>query len=186
MEDPFTLTVPCDCSLGFGASLPPERQMLPALSLFFIVVSLATIRPAAVAKESRDTCEEIQAFQGVQDTRALPGKLFLYPISPFAFHGTITHYKVTLANGSVLPKWLEYNPNTSTLQGLPMLEESGEYHFTVAAHGEACDPNTPVATANFALHVHNYITVCEKQTSTNQKPMNYKSAKYLPKSCQCH
>lgn len=73
-----------------------------------------------------------------------------------------------------MPKWLEYNPNTSTLQGLPMVEESGEYHLTVAARGEACDPNTPVATASFALHVHNYVTVCEKQRSTNQKPKSDK------------
>ncbi|XP_060114516.1 uncharacterized protein LOC132586452 [Heteronotia binoei] len=172
MEASFTLTVPSDCCFAFGATLPPARQMLPALSLFFIMASLAILRPAAVVKQSHDTCEEIQAFQGVQDTRAFPGKLFFYPISSFAFHGTITHYKVSLANGSVLPKWLEYNPTTRTLQGLPMLEESGEYYLTVAAHGEACDLNTPVATVSFTLHVHNHITVCEKQTSTNQKPTN--------------
>lgn len=87
-------------------------------------------------------------------------------------HPHLSYKQVTLANGSVLPKWLEYNSNTSTLQGVPMLEESGEYHLTVAAHGEACDPNIRVATANFTLHVYNYITICEKQTSTNQKAMN--------------
>ncbi|XP_048355194.1 uncharacterized protein LOC125434203 isoform X2 [Sphaerodactylus townsendi] len=171
MEAPFSLTVACDCSLMFGAALPPDRRMPPAPSLFFIVVSLVTIRPAT-AKVSHNTCEEVQAFQGVQDTRALPGKLFFYPISPFAFLGTITHYKVTLTNGSVLPNWLEYNHNTRTLQGLPMPDESGDYHLTVAAHGEACGPNTPAATANFVLHVHNSITVCEKQLDINQKPVN--------------
>ncbi|XP_077197036.1 uncharacterized protein LOC143839051 isoform X2 [Paroedura picta] len=172
MEVPFALSVHRDGSLMFGVTLQPGSRMLPALLVFFIVMSLATVRPAAVAKESHDPCGGIQAFRGVQDARALPGKLFFYPISPFAFHGTITHHQVTLANGSSLPKWLEYNPDTNTLQGLPVLEENGEYHLTVAAHGEACGPNTPAATTSFTLHVVNYITACEKRTSTDQKPMN--------------
>ncbi|KAH0616448.1 hypothetical protein JD844_027551 [Phrynosoma platyrhinos] len=121
--------------LGFAPFLL-ERQILTALSLLFSLLSLATIRSTVVAKESQSMCEEIQILQGVQDATAVIGRIFSYPISPFAFQGKITHYKVTLANGSTLPKWLEYNPNTKTLLGLPLPEERGEYHIAVFAYGD--------------------------------------------------
>ncbi|XP_061493849.1 uncharacterized protein LOC133390026 [Rhineura floridana] len=154
--------------LDFGAILLLDRQVFTAPSLLFTLVSLSTIRPAVVAKEPHSTCEQIYILRGVQDARAVAGRLFSYPISPFAFQGKITHYKVTLASGSALPKWLEYNPNTNTLQGLPMVEESGEYRLTVIAYGEACGWKTPTAGANFALHVHNSVFVHEKEVGPNQ------------------
>ncbi|XP_053109152.1 dystroglycan 1-like isoform X2 [Hemicordylus capensis] len=154
------------------AILPLQRQILTALFLVFILVPLATIRPAAVAKESHKTCKEIQILQGVQDARTRAGKIFSYPISPFAFQGNITHYKVTLASGSALPKWLEYNPNTSTLQGLPMLQESGEYHLTVVAYGEACGLNIPTADVTFTLLVQDSVFIHEKEEGPKKKTMD--------------
>ncbi|XP_053260496.1 dystroglycan 1-like isoform X1 [Podarcis raffonei] len=159
-----------DICLSSGATWLLQRQIPMALSLLLTLVYLTAIRPAAVAKELlHRTCGEIQALQGVQDARAVAGRVFSYPISPFAFQGKITHYKVTLASGSALPMWLEYNPNTNTLQGLPMVEESGEYHLTIVAYGESCGWKTPTAGANFAIHVHNDALVREKEVVTDQQ-----------------
>ncbi|XP_042324023.1 dystroglycan-like isoform X2 [Sceloporus undulatus] len=114
-------------------------------------------------------CEEIQILQGVQDATAVIGRIFSYPISPFAFQGKITHYEVTLANGSTLPKWLEYNPKTKTLQGLPLLEESGEYPLAIFAYGDTCIQKTPTASTKFALHVQDSILAHDKTADPNQK-----------------
>ncbi|XP_060135395.1 dystroglycan 1-like [Zootoca vivipara] len=160
---------PCDICLSSGATLLLQRQIPMALSLLSTLVYLTTTRPAVVAKEPHRTCEEIQALQGVQDARAVAGRVFSYPISPFAFQGKITHYKVTLASGSALPMWLEYNPNTNTLQGLPMVEDSREYHLTIVAYGESCGWKTPTAGANFAIHVHNNALAHEKEVVADQQ-----------------
>ncbi|KAJ7329510.1 hypothetical protein JRQ81_015684 [Phrynocephalus forsythii] len=134
----------------FGAHFLLERQILTGLILLFTLDSLSTVR---LDKKSQNTCEDIQVLRGVETTTASIGRIFSYPISPFAFQGKITHYKITLSNGSALPKWLEFNHNTNTLQGLPMLEESGEYYLTLFAYGETCGQKTPTAQATFGLHV---------------------------------
>ncbi|XP_065425583.1 uncharacterized protein LOC101943570 [Chrysemys picta bellii] len=152
-----------------GSHLPLERRVLPTL-LLLALVSLSGIMPAAVAKESNNKCEEIQILRGIPDTIAFMGKVFYYPVPPFAFQGKITQYKITLANGADLPKWLEFNPNTSTLQGLPVNEENGEYHLNVAAHEDGCVQKTPRANVNFTLHVQDSILIPEKKTSLSHAP----------------
>ncbi|CAM4446411.1 unnamed protein product [Lepidochelys olivacea] len=112
-----------DRLLVSGSHLSLEKRVLPTL-LLLALVSLSGIMPAVVARESNNTCEEIQILRGIPDTIAFMGKIFYYPVPPFAFQGKITQYKITLANGADLPKWLEFNPNTSTLQGLPMNKEN--------------------------------------------------------------
>ncbi|CAI5785107.1 Hypothetical predicted protein [Podarcis lilfordi] len=69
----------------------------------------------------------------------------------------------------------------NSLQGLPMMEESGEYHLTIVAYGESCGWKTPTAGANFAIHVHNDALVHEKEVVTDQQ--HNRSNKHLPKSC---
>ncbi|KAJ6666385.1 hypothetical protein lerEdw1_000658 [Lerista edwardsae] len=154
---------------AFGATWPLEGPILTALSFLFTLASLTTVRPTAVAKVSRNPCEDVQVLQGVQDTRALVGKVFFYPLSPFAFQGKMTHYKVSLASGSALPKWLEYNASTSTLQGLPMPEERGDYRLMVTAYGAACGPHRPTTVVNFALHVQDYGFVHRTEMGQDQK-----------------
>ncbi|XP_016849446.2 uncharacterized protein LOC103278953 [Anolis carolinensis] len=165
MDVPASHTGAC----GIRFDFLPERQILTALTLLFSLLFLTTITSDVIAKESRNICEEIQILQGVQDATAVIGRIFFYPISPFAFQGKISHYKVTLANGSALPKWLEYNPNAKTLQGLPLLEESGKYHLAIFAYGDACSQKTPAARANFQLHVQESHLANNTATDPNQK-----------------
>lgn len=77
--------------------------------------------------------------------------------------------QITLANGAALPKWLAYNHNMNTLQGLPMPEDSGEYYLTVFAYGETCGQKTPTANATFALHVQDDILIYENEITWNKK-----------------
>nr|XP_014431248.1 uncharacterized protein LOC102452653 [Pelodiscus sinensis] len=149
--------------------LPLERQVLPTL-LLLALVSFSGFMPAVVAKDSNNTCVEIQVLQGIPDTTAMMGKVFYYSVPPFAFQGKITHYKFTLASGAELPKWLEYNPNTTTLQGLPVNEKSGEYHLNVAAYGDVCIQKTPTANVNFILLVQESILIPEKMTGLSHMP----------------
>ena len=96
MDVPAGHTGPYDICCGFGARFLLDRQILTGLTLLFTLASLITVRLAVVAKESHNTCEEIQMLQGVENTTASIGRLFSYPIPPFAFQGKITHYKVML------------------------------------------------------------------------------------------
>ncbi|KAH1185341.1 hypothetical protein KIL84_018090 [Mauremys mutica] len=169
MDAPRIHTGTDDRLLVSGSHLPLERRVLSTL-LLLALVSLSGIMPAAVAKESNNTCEEIQILRGIPDTIAFMGKVFYYPVPPFAFQGKITQYKITLANGADLPKWLEFNPNTSTLQGLPVNEETGEYHLNVAAHKDGCVQKTPRANVNFTLHVQDSILIPEKTTGLSHMP----------------
>ncbi|CAM2097621.1 unnamed protein product [Caretta caretta] len=158
-----------DRLLVSGSHLSLEKRVLPTL-LLLALLSLSGIMPAVVARESNNTCEEIQILRGIPDTIAFMGKVFYYPVPPFAFQGKITQYKITLANGADLPKWLEFNPNTSTLQGLPMNKENGEYHLNIAAQEDGCVQKTPRANVNFTLHVQDSILIPEKETGLSHMP----------------
>ncbi|XP_025023364.1 uncharacterized protein LOC112540813 [Python bivittatus] len=125
------------------------KQVLAAFSMFLILTFLTLTGISLVIKEPHHTCEDIQILQGVQGTRAVTGKAFSYPISPFACRGKITYYEITLANDSTLSKWLEYNISTNILQGKPLMEKSEEFHLAIVAYGMAC--KTPTTNADFAL-----------------------------------
>lgn len=90
----------------------------------------------------------------------------------FSFYFFIT--QVSLASGSALPKWLEYNANTTTLQGLPLPEERGEYHLTVSAYGEPCGPHRPTTVVHFALHVQDCAFAHRTEMGQDQKNVHNK------------
>ncbi|KAM6420965.1 uncharacterized protein J5M81_000478 [Pluvialis apricaria] len=81
--------------------------------------------------------------------------------------------QVTLASGADLPKWLDFNPNTNMLQGLPMAGESGAYLLNVAASGRTHAQKTPRAAGNFTIHVQDGILFLETEGSLNHLPNSY-------------
>lgn len=81
-----------------GSCLLPGMQALSALPLFFILASVCVNTAAVVAKESKNTCEEIKILQGIPNATVFMGKIFYYPVPVFAFWGTTAQYKVILLN----------------------------------------------------------------------------------------
>lgn len=71
--------------------------------------------------------------------------------------------KVSLASGADLPKWLEFNPEANTLQGLPMAGEGGVYLLNLAASGGLPAQETLRAAGNFTIHVQDSSLSLEMQ-----------------------
>lgn len=72
-----------------------------------------------------------------------------------------------------MPKWLDFNPNTNTLQGLPMAGESGAYLLNIAASGRTHAQKTPRAAGNFTIHVQDSILFLDRAGSLNHMPNSY-------------
>lgn len=81
--------------------------------------------------------------------------------------------QVTLASGADLPKWLDFNPNTNMLQGLPMAGESGVYLLNIAASGTTHAEKTLRAAGNFTIHVQDGILFLDTEGSLNHMPNSY-------------
>ncbi|XP_066040781.1 uncharacterized protein [Chamaea fasciata] len=137
------------------ASGPPLFLGLRALlPLLFVLLSVCESSPAAAAKGLNNRWEKTKSLQGIiPDVTVLMGKIFYHPVPALAFQGTITQYKITLASGADLPKWLEFNPKTNMLQGLPMAGEGGVYLLNLAASGGVPGQETLRAAGNFTIHV---------------------------------
>ncbi|XP_063251568.1 uncharacterized protein LOC134549670 isoform X2 [Prinia subflava] len=152
--------------------LPGLRALLP---LLFVLLSVCESSPADLAKGSNNTWEETKSLQGIiPNATVFMGKIFYYPMPVLVFQGTITQYKVTLASGADLPKWLEFNPGTNMLQGLPMAGEGGVYLLNLAASGGVPAQETPRAAGNFTIHVQDSSLSLEMQ-----------NLKHMPNSFQC-
>ncbi|XP_014812479.1 PREDICTED: dystroglycan-like [Calidris pugnax] len=163
-----------------GAPLVLGTRVLPLLPLLLALVPLCVNTPAAVAKGSNNPHEETKSLQGIPDATVLLGKIFHYPVPGFAFQGRITQYKVTLASGADLPKWLDFNPSTNTLQGLPMAGESGVYLLNIAAPGRTHAPKTPRAAGNFTIHVQDDTFFLDTEESLKLMPNSYQCGKEVP------
>ncbi|XP_021149575.2 dystroglycan 1 [Columba livia] len=149
----------------------------PMLPLVFALISVCVNTPAVVAKGSDNRHEETKSLQGIPNATVLTGKIFYYPVPVFAFQGKITQYKVTLASGADLPKWLDFNPNTHTLQGLPMAGESGVYLLCIAASGRTRAQKTPGVAGNFTIHVQDGILFLDTEASLNHMLNSYQCGK---------
>ncbi|KAM9581240.1 uncharacterized protein ACIB01_016552 [Guaruba guarouba] len=165
---------------ALGSPLLLGTQVLPTLPLLFALVSVYANISAVVAKGSNNRHEETKSLQGIPDATILTGKIFYYPVPVFAFQGMITQYKVTLASGADLPQWLDFNPNTNTLQGLPMAGESGIYLLNIAASTGTHAQKTPRAAGYFTIHVKDSILFLDTEGSLNQMPNSFQCGKQGP------
>uniref|UniRef100_W5NDW5 Dystroglycan 1 n=1 Tax=Lepisosteus oculatus TaxID=7918 RepID=W5NDW5_LEPOC len=100
------------------------------------------------------SCNSVRVFRGIPDKEVDAGTVFFHPIPPVAFHGPVKDYEVSLA-GTIdkLPRWLDYNPQTQSLQGLAVSEERGDYTIAVTAVGHCRQEPSP--STHFHLHVLN-------------------------------
>ncbi|XP_069048847.1 mucin-17-like isoform X2 [Lepisosteus oculatus] len=100
------------------------------------------------------SCNSVRVFRGIPDKEVNAGTVFFHPIPPVAFHGPVKDYEVSLA-GTIdkLPRWLDYNPQTQSLQGLAVSEERGDYTIAVTAVGHCRQEPSP--STHFHLHVLN-------------------------------
>ncbi|XP_021247810.1 dystroglycan-like [Numida meleagris] len=157
--------------------LLPAMRVSPVLPLVFALACVGINMSATVVKESDNMCEETKALQGIPDATVLVGKIFCYPVPVFAFQGTIAQYKVTLASGANLPRWLDFNPNTNMLQGLPMTGESGAYLLSITPSGITC---TQRAAVKFTIHVQDSVLFLDTENSLNHIPNRHQCGKEVP------
>uniref|UniRef100_A0A8C0VEL2 Dystroglycan-like n=1 Tax=Cyanistes caeruleus TaxID=156563 RepID=A0A8C0VEL2_CYACU len=166
-----------------GSPVLPGLGILPLLPLLFAPLSVCVSSPSEVAKALNNRWEETKSPQGIiPDATVLMGKIFYYPVPAFAFQGRITQYKVTLASGADLPKWLEFSPKTNMLQGLPMAGEGGAYLLNLAASGGDPDQETLRAAGNFTIHVKDSSLSLEMQ-NLQHMPNSYRCGKEAPITC---
>ncbi|XP_014744566.1 PREDICTED: dystroglycan-like, partial [Sturnus vulgaris] len=161
----------------------PGLRVLLLLPLLFALLSVCVSSPAEIAKGLNNRGEGTKSPQGIiPDATVLMGKIFYYPVPAFAFQGTVTRYKVALASGADLPKWLEFSPETNTLQGLPMAGEGGVYLLNLAASGGLPAQETPRAAVNFTIRVQDSSLSLEMQ-NLKHMPNGYQCGKEAPITC---
>uniref|UniRef100_A0A8C3RB60 Peptidase S72 domain-containing protein n=1 Tax=Cyanoderma ruficeps TaxID=181631 RepID=A0A8C3RB60_9PASS len=90
--------------------------------------------------------------------------------------------QVALASGADLPKWLEFNPKTNMLQGLPMAGEGGVYLLNLVVSGGVPAQETPRVAGNLTIHVQDSSLSLEMQ---NLKRMlnSHQCGKEAPITC---
>ncbi|XP_043736748.1 uncharacterized protein LOC122679964 [Cervus elaphus] len=133
-----------------GAVIRSRRRVSTASRLGLVLTSVS-VNVLAVA--THYSCEEIQTLHGKPDTDAIIGKLFYYPIPPYAFQGKINQFQVTLVHNVRLPRWLEYNASIKTLQGLPLEDEGRDFQIMASVPGDFCLQQTQTASITSTLHV---------------------------------
>ncbi|KAK1168920.1 dystroglycan-like [Acipenser oxyrinchus oxyrinchus] len=155
-------------------------------------VSFNCFMSSSQATTDQHACNNIKEFRGIPDKVFNAGKMFYFPIPPLAFSGPVKEYKiqrstaiptvsVLLLQTSVpvsltgdtayLPKWLDYNQKTNTLQGLPVSEDAGEYTLSVAAVG-SCLQDTHLPKIHFYLHILNDTQNFKGLKSSKQNVIN--------------
>uniref|UniRef100_A0A1B6DVV7 Dystroglycan-type cadherin-like domain-containing protein n=1 Tax=Clastoptera arizonana TaxID=38151 RepID=A0A1B6DVV7_9HEMI len=83
-----------------------------------------------------ETSSPLHRLWGISDTKARVGQLFHFSIPVDAFEGSISHYKVSTADGKPLPDWLQFNSKTGLLEGVPEEDSVGEVYILLQAIGE--------------------------------------------------
>lgn len=73
------------------------------------------------------------------------------PADVFSIRGSELMYAATLADGSVLPGWLDFDPLTATFSGIPRNDDVGEYEILL----RAVDGSGTSVTDVFLLEVQN-------------------------------
>nr|XP_030686392.1 uncharacterized protein LOC115839156 isoform X3 [Globicephala melas] len=140
-----------------GADLAGTHQSLDSIrrvsAIPYLALVLTSVSMHGLAVTTHYSCAETRVLHGVPDTAALIGKLFYYPVSPYAFQGKISQFQVTGVHNVKLPRWLEYNPSIKTLQGLPLEDEGRDYQIMVLVSGDFCFQQTRTASITFTLHV---------------------------------
>ncbi|KAJ8786053.1 hypothetical protein J1605_006633 [Eschrichtius robustus] len=140
-----------------GADLAGTRQSLDWIrrvsAIPHLVLVLTSVSMHGLAVTIHCSCAETRVLHGVPDTAAIIGKLFYYPVSPYAFQGKISQFQVTQVHNVRLPRWLEYSPSIKTLQGLPLEDEGGDYQMMVLVSGDFCFQQMRTASVTFTLHV---------------------------------
>ncbi|XP_015207509.2 dystroglycan 1-like isoform X4 [Lepisosteus oculatus] len=139
---------------GLMASLRPFRAPLSSLRPLLLETFFWSCLMCSHITVGPHSCNSVRVFRGIPDKEVNAGTVFFHPIPPVAFHGPVKDYEVSLA-GTIdkLPRWLDYNPQTQSLQGLAVSEERGDYTIAVTAVGHCRQEPSP--STHFHLHVLN-------------------------------
>ncbi|XP_069012854.1 uncharacterized protein [Embiotoca jacksoni] len=92
---------------------------------------------------------------GFPNFTAEAGSSFFFRLPTPTNQGHVKQYQLSLAAGDgILPRWMAFERQTSSLAGLALAEECGIFHLKVSVTGKKC-------TAHFYLHILN-VTVTNK------------------------
>ena len=110
---------------------------------FTLAIQNVNDAPTVAAPIAAQTAAEDSVF-----IFAVPGTTFT---DADLIHGDSLTYSTTLANGSPLPTWLSFNPNTRTFSGMPVNANVGSLEVKVTA----TDTGNLSASDTFSLTVTN-------------------------------
>ncbi|OFW83367.1 MAG: hypothetical protein A2018_02610 [Alphaproteobacteria bacterium GWF2_58_20] len=102
-------------------------------SSFMLTINTATAAPALAS--------------AIPEQGATIERDYSYTVLATTFNGAVTNYAATLADGSDLPEWLSFNPETRTFSGHPTKEDLGAWSVRVRAY----DAKGQYADATFAM-----------------------------------
>ncbi|XP_029165406.1 dystroglycan isoform X1 [Nylanderia fulva] len=92
------------------------------------------------SRDSRTQPSRVERAWGVSDSVVPVGHVFRMKIPRQAFSGDVDFYEVRRTNDrDRFPKWMHWDEAAATLLGVPLKEDTGNYHLTVTAFGKHGD-----------------------------------------------
>uniref|UniRef100_UPI00398E7CF0 mucin-3A-like n=1 Tax=Pristiophorus japonicus TaxID=55135 RepID=UPI00398E7CF0 len=90
-------------------------------------------------------------------------------VIPGSVDDIVEQVPVSLVGTTILPKWLEYNPKTRTIQGLPISNDAGGYNIKVTALENILHKSGQVSTTFQLLVLNDDRNPNEWSTTTDQR-----------------
>ncbi|XP_070162704.1 dystroglycan 1 isoform X2 [Polyergus mexicanus] len=92
------------------------------------------------SRDGRRHASRVERAWGVSDSVVPVGHVFKMKIPRQAFSGNVDFYEVRgTSNRDRFPQWMHWDDSASTLVGVPLKEDTGNYHLTVTAFGKHRD-----------------------------------------------
>ncbi|XP_072747306.1 uncharacterized protein [Anoplolepis gracilipes] len=92
------------------------------------------------SRDGRRHASRVERAWGVSDSVVPVGHVFKMKIPRQAFSGNVDFYEVHgTSNRDRFPEWMYWDDAASTLLGVPLKEDTGNYHLTVTAFGKHRD-----------------------------------------------
>lgn len=92
------------------------------------------------SRDGRRHTSRVERAWGVSDSVVPVGHVFKMKIPRQAFSGNVDFYEVRgTSNRDRFPEWMHWDDSASTLLGVPLKEDTGNYHLTVTAFGKHRD-----------------------------------------------
>ncbi|XP_030633550.1 dystroglycan 1 [Chanos chanos] len=101
-------------------------------------------------QEAASAAAAVSQPAGFPDSSAVVGRVFQMRV-PMKIKDSISTVKITEAGKDVLPAWLHWDPDSSTLQGLPLESDKGVHYISISISNGSQVSHSPDV---FSIEVH--------------------------------